>query len=233
MMLIKKQKPNFSQNSQSGFTIIESLVAILVVTILMVALSPVIVLSVATRLQARRVERATEAAKAYVDGVRSGAIEPPNHIVTVNAADLNTKNRFLTNSVAAPTALLAPCDANTYCPTNITPSLYCIDLDGGGCTSGSPKDLIVQAFRSVPLPAVTIPDVTDPNIGYLLGVRVYRADGFDGTPTLVTQAGAGGRQSTNTGGLGNRQAPLMEITTDISSRETSYGDFCDRLGCGP
>jgi type II secretory pathway pseudopilin PulG len=48
--------------------------AIIVVTVLMVAIGPVVAMSVAARVQARRVERASEAAKTYVDGVRSGAI---------------------------------------------------------------------------------------------------------------------------------------------------------------
>jgi len=47
------------QASQFGFTIVESLMAIVVVAILMTAISPVIILSVATRVQARRVELAT------------------------------------------------------------------------------------------------------------------------------------------------------------------------------
>jgi len=47
------------KQAQFGFTIVESLMAIVVVAILMTAISPVIILSVATRVQARRVELAT------------------------------------------------------------------------------------------------------------------------------------------------------------------------------
>ena len=66
-----------THSNQSGFTIIESLVAIMVISILLIGLSPVIVLSVAARVQSRRVERATEVARTYIDGVRAGSIPAP------------------------------------------------------------------------------------------------------------------------------------------------------------
>ncbi|HAA33023.1 MAG TPA: hypothetical protein DCE56_41525, partial [Cyanobacteria bacterium UBA8553] len=71
-----------TQSSQSGFTIIESLLALMVVAALLVAISPVLVLATANRVQAKRVELATNAAKAYIDGVRSGTIVPPPLNVT-------------------------------------------------------------------------------------------------------------------------------------------------------
>jgi len=55
------------QASQFGFTIVESLMAIVVVAILMTA--SVIILSVATQVQARRVELATLAKTLMVSGL--------------------------------------------------------------------------------------------------------------------------------------------------------------------
>jgi prepilin-type N-terminal cleavage/methylation domain-containing protein len=52
MITDKKQRVQFND----GFTIIESLVAIVIVGILMTAIAPVIILSVGNRVQARRVE---------------------------------------------------------------------------------------------------------------------------------------------------------------------------------
>ncbi|NES72920.1 MAG: prepilin-type N-terminal cleavage/methylation domain-containing protein, partial [Okeania sp. SIO2D1] len=54
-MLKNKAKQTNLQESEAGFTIIESLIAIIIVGILMVAIAPVIAFSAATRLQARRV----------------------------------------------------------------------------------------------------------------------------------------------------------------------------------
>ena len=61
----------------AGFTIIESLVAVIVLGILMTAIAPTIVLSTATRVQSRRIELATLAARGYIDGVSSGNIPAP------------------------------------------------------------------------------------------------------------------------------------------------------------
>ena len=80
------------QSSQQGFTILESLVAILVVGILLIAISPVIVLSIGVRLQAKRVDAATRAARLYIDGVKSGEIAPPEHTVELESGTPSVTN---------------------------------------------------------------------------------------------------------------------------------------------
>jgi prepilin-type N-terminal cleavage/methylation domain-containing protein len=213
---LQQLQPSLPQNIQSGFTIIESLMAIVVVAILMIALSPVIVLSVATRVQSKRVEMATQVARAYIDGVRNGAITPPPSIPT------NT----LLEDYAAPTSSGSlNCAANSYCSS--MPDLYCFDSDGSGCSISSLTDMVVQAFRLNPAS-------TNPDDGYRLGLRVYRADAFKDSSSLKKTKQSDGttlaRQATFTGGLGNRQAPLVEMTTDIVTSKTNYASFCSRLG---
>lgn len=240
-MITHKQKQIFS--SQSGFTIIESLMAILVVGILMTAIAPVIVLSVGNRVQARRVELATQAARSYVDGVRSKATEAPKHAVLLDEIDeisATPPNKFNPQrlafaSVAAPTSSGSlTCTAvrtpeYPYCQNNSRLSLYCFDLDGDGCSSKSFKDMIVQTFRSVSPRAIT--SATNADKGYLLGVRVYRADAFSETTALAKSDSVTKRtQAAFTGGLGDRKAPLIELTTEISTEQTRLRDFCDRLG---
>ena len=75
--MIKRQQPQSSslKSQEAGYTIIESLVAMIVVSVLMIAIAPVMAFSVATRVQAKRIEMATQAAKTYMDGLRSGAIK--------------------------------------------------------------------------------------------------------------------------------------------------------------
>ena len=210
---------------QSGFTIIESLMAIVVVGILMSAIAPVIVLSVSNRVQARRIELATQAAQTYIDGITSGAIAAPNHTVLLNEIDSTTKQfspqRDTFASVDPPSSSGLTCTANNlYCQNTLTSSLYCIDLDREGCSGNSYKDLIVQAFR------------TNNAQNYILGLRVYRADAFSDRTALKTQKQMGSKQATFTGGLGDRKAPLVEMTTEISNQKTRLRDFCDRLsGC--
>ncbi|RUR80818.1 hormogonium polysaccharide secretion pseudopilin HpsB [Chlorogloeopsis fritschii PCC 9212] len=210
-MIQHKQQQNNPTSSESGFTIIESLVAILVAAVLLAAIAPVIVLATATRVQSRRIELATQAAKTYIDGVRTRAIPPPASTstgVSLNASD-------------APTVGSLTCNANQYCTVPATPAdnLYCIDGDGGGCTIASTKDLIIQAFRYNTAS-------TDAKAGYQLGLRVYRADGFNSDGSLRK---APLKQTTFTGGLGDRKAPLVEMITAIAPQSTSFNDLCNRL----
>lgn len=238
MMIRKQQNPTPATN-ESGFTLIESLLAIIVVSILMVAVSPIIVFSVATRVQAKRVEWGAQAARAYINGVRGETIDVPADTVLINegSGGTYTFDRGTFSSVSAPSSLPS-CGSPTdgYCQNDATVSLYCVDRDGGGCTSDSNQDVVVQAFRSVYEANNTL--VTDPEKGYLLGVRVYRADAFaDSEPQKTTHPGDSQPQedsqsTTFTGGLGDRNAPLVEMTTAISGSETTYQDYCDRFG-GP
>jgi prepilin-type N-terminal cleavage/methylation domain-containing protein len=199
-IIFKLQQPD-KQNNQSGFTIIESLVAIIVVAILMTAISPVIVLSTATRLQSRRVELATQAAKAYIDGITAGNIQAPTGTVP--------KGQSL-NTFAVP-------------KQSDLKDLYCFDVDGGKCGENiqgklSNKDLRVQGFR------------TDGDIaqGFALGIRVYRNDVLPSDGTL--RASTGGEKATQKtyGALINKTAPLVETTTEIAS-DKSFSNFCQRI----
>lgn len=263
MNTLKQPQPPIP-STQSGFTLIECLLAIIIVSVLLVAIAPAVVISTATRLQARRVELATQAARTYVDGVRSGSIATPNFIVVLN--ELNTvtnqdgttskvfdSKRDIFSQVAAPPAI-----AITSCP-NATPqpsgsvsaqsdycfnkpqapfdnqyySLYCVNLDGSGCIGSNnrgSKNMIVQAFRSAS-------SSTDTGSGgYILGVRVYRLDSFDGSGTLLQKTqNTQKRMATFTGGVGDRKSPLVELTTEIAPASQNdpsgrWKELCKRLG---
>ena len=220
-MIHHKPQPA-SPSSESGFTIIESLMAIVVVAILMTAIAPVIILSVATRLQARRVELATDAAKAYIDGVRSGTIPAPT--ITKKSAGATTDPP----PPDAPSGTLTCNKSNDYCssPTSSSASLYCFNRDNtDGCTTSSYQDMVIQTFG---YNSASI----DAQEGYKLGVRVYRADAFKSGITLKALKDKDIKiQNSFTGGTGLTaiQAPLVEFTTEISNKSTSFGNFCDRL----
>ncbi|NER48715.1 MAG: type II secretion system protein [Symploca sp. SIO1A3] len=216
-MITIKKLPSLTTSSQSGFTIIESLVAIIVVGILATAIAPVIALSVANRVQARRVEIAADAAKLYVQGIRSGTIEPA--VSSINDTRLN--------AIAAPTSDALTCDNQAYCAPPGA-DLFCIDGDGdGACTNNSLKDMIIQSAAYHPGAIAGLTDAERReklDEGYLLGMRVYRADAFDGNRTLV----AGQVAASSTGGTGLRpqQAPLLEMTTEVVTGNTTFGELC-------
>lgn len=202
----------YLQSGEQGFTIIESLMAIVVVGILLVGLAPVFSLSVATRVQSRRVELATQATRSYIDALRSGKIaEPPA-----------TDSSFTATSAPTATGTLT-CTANSPCTVPVAPtgtSLYCVDFDSSGtCEKNSVTDMIVQAFRD------------NASSSYALGIRVYRADAFsESTTFLKNTSTTKNTQNTFTGGIGQRTAPLLEITTEMNDAVPQYSDLCTRLG---
>lgn len=204
---------NKSQPRDGGYTIIEALMAMVVVSVLMISIAPVLAFSVATRLQARRIELGTQAAKAYIDALKAGAIPATN-------PTFPTKYTGTDLTEALP-------------PTTDTTKLYCIDLDGtGSCSPTSNQDFYVQgAWRN---PADADNDPTD--TGYELIVRVYRAISLDGTRTLKSEKAAGKKQSTVTSGLGNLSAPVVEMRTEIAATNTQnsspYRSLCARLNSG-
>ena len=195
------------RSAQSGFSLLESLIAIVVVAILLASVAPMLALTTAARVQARRVDLATQAARTYIDGVRSGAISVP---------DQNKTADFLLGDfgVAAPTAL----------PTD--PGIR-IDTDGDGNFNG-PTDLFIQPMRSevVCTPSPACNDESNARRqGFTMAVRVYRADAFNYSAPLGTSPAG----LVFIGTLGSRRNPLVVVKSDIVSSSTRFSDFTDRL----
>ncbi len=220
--MITSKQQLFTPSSQAGFTIIESLMAVIVVSVLMAAIAPAIGISVATRVQARRVEQASQAARAYIDGVKAGTITAPSHSVAsssfaTTAAPTSTGSLSCTAPTPPTTTPATPtATTNYYCTENTTTlNLFCINGDEvAGCTTNSVRDLVIQSFRTG----------TDQN--YRMGVRVYRVDGFKTSGAFDS----GGQQATFTGGLGKLKAPLLQMTTEITGNQPKYQEYCTRLG---
>jgi prepilin-type N-terminal cleavage/methylation domain-containing protein len=190
--MIKRIKQQKTSSSDSGFTIIESLVAIIVVAVLLTAIAPVLVLSTATRVQARRVELAVQAARTFIDGVRSGTITAPSQTIDI-AASTGTNPRRVADVTAPTTVTGRPGDylvksttddnlTKMALPTSAT-GLYCFTRAGNitttDCTDKS-FEYYIQAAR------LTVTG-SSPNDGYRLAIRVYRADvDFSRTRTAST-----------------------------------------------
>jgi len=215
--MIERQQPQSSshKSQDAGYTIIESLVAMIVVSVLMIAIAPVMAFSVATRVQAKRIEMATQAAKTYIEALRSEALKQG------------------TKEFPAPSPTGATLEDTPAPGPNIDdPSLYCIDKDEvQGCQANSNQDLVVQGYYFNNLPATTNPART----GYSLIVRVYRASSFaSGVGQLKTQNNLQAQQGTTSAGLGNLRAPLVEMRTEIgaSDRQGAYNSLCTRINNG-
>jgi prepilin-type N-terminal cleavage/methylation domain-containing protein len=217
--MIERQQPQSSshKSQDAGYTIIESLVAMIVVSVLMIAIAPVMAFSVATRVQAKRIEMATQAAKTYIEALRSEALK---------FDDPNTPG-FPTQSQTAELEDTTP-------PTDIN-ALYCIDIDkkdvnSNKCEVDSNQDLVVQGYYFNNIPADT--NTNPARTGYSLIVRVYRASSFaSGVGPLKTQNNLQAQQGTTSAGLGNLRAPLVEMRTEIgaSDRQGAYNSLCTRI----
>jgi len=204
-MTKRQQQQNLSQSRDGGYTIIESLVAMIVVSVLMIAIAPVMAFSVATRVQARRMELATQAATAYINALRVGAIKPPT-----NPQPTQGFPARYTSPPPVPTA---------------STDLYCVDLDEiVGCTNKSNKDFFVQGLWRNPANTTNDPTTT----GYELTVRVYRTDVFSSPGQITTE-----QQSVANTGLGNPKAPLVVMKTQIPPTTQGTGSarqaLCSQL----
>jgi prepilin-type N-terminal cleavage/methylation domain-containing protein len=217
-MMQLPQKHNI--NKDAGFTIMESLIAMVVVSSLMLAISPVLILSASTRVQSRRVELSAQIARSFIDGVRSGRIRAEDITpVNININQNALSSRNITNSTDG--YLIS--SASMPAPTSPA-GLYCVQSDG---TIQPPENncenrlFFIQARR-------TSINGSDPNDGYRLAVRVYRRDIDFMKPVLANTNTTKNTQAVV--GSGNKQAPLVEIIADIANNNTSFTDLCNRLG---
>jgi prepilin-type N-terminal cleavage/methylation domain-containing protein len=220
-MMQLPQKHNI--NKDAGFTIMESLIAMVVVSSLMLAISPVLILSASTRVQSRRVELSAQIARSFIDGVRSGRITAEDITpVNININQNALSSRNITNSTDG--YLIS--SASMPAPTSPA-GLYCVQSDG---TIQLPENncenrlFFIQARR-------TSINGSDPKDGYRLAVRVYRQDIEFDNPDRPVLANTNTTKNTQAVvGSGNRQAPLVEIIADIANNNTSFTALCNRLG---
>jgi type II secretory pathway pseudopilin PulG len=183
------------ESEETGFTILESLVAAVVVGILIVSIAPMVALSTSARVNARRIDQATQAGRSYIDAVRGGVIDVtnfPNNLVKTNAStSANAQAQYTFEDPAAlgdpvrtiqpPTLTSFP--PNTICNNSLTENVptgkvagICVDANGNGFSIDDPQDFFIQPMRSGPYRTVATASTDLKNQGFWLAIRVYRAD---------------------------------------------------------
>lgn len=195
----------------SGFTLLESLMAMVVVGILLTAIAPMLAITVAARTQALRVDRANQAARSYIDGVRSAQITIPARPTGVTEA---TKAREL-ETVAALTAWT-------------TDSATRVDSNGNGFSVDDPADLVIQPIRNGCASTGCADGTSASQRGFDLVVRVYRADAFDSSGNAIVTLQKNVPASTFTGTMGSRSVPLVVMASDATSDETKLNNYGQR-----
>jgi type II secretory pathway pseudopilin PulG len=205
------------RRSEWGLTLMESLVAILMISAVMVAITPPIFLAVATRVQNRRAEQAVQLAHGQIDQVRV--------LMEQGVANEKQLPKKVEGNIANVPALQNIHDdlqsTNFNCSTydkNYNPQNP-TQLDG---TTGLPTDIngdcnpdfLVQIFRTNDR---TLPD-NDIPIVFLMGVRVYSIVAKDNIGNLKTSRAS--LQLTMGNGQQN-QYPLSVMYTTLSRSDVS------------
>jgi prepilin-type N-terminal cleavage/methylation domain-containing protein len=240
LLLAFKSKP-------SGYTLLESVMAMVVLGILITSVAPMLALTTASRVQARRVDQATQALRAYIDGVRGGVIPIPQKFLTPLSV-IPPITPALAFGSMSPDFGFPPNPSLTGYPfaSNRDPGTL-IDTNGNGFSVDDPQDLVIQAIRPIaictpgtpavpgpPSAAIACPRTTPTEIdfetltarnqGFQMALRVYRADAFSGgaTPDLTEQS------SVFIGSIGSRRNPLVAETVEIYAAGGSLNDIKNR-----
>jgi len=182
--LKNRQRRSLDVNQNSGFSLIESLMAVAVVSILIVSITPMVALSTSARVNARRIDQATQAARSYIDAVRGGVVDTSTFPTNLVSA----QNAYTTELIVPPTnstglSASSSCDAVTSATLGSTQVKgTCVDTNGNGFSVNDPQDLFIQPTRT----GGGLSSAELKSRGFLLAVRVYRADALAGSATLRT-----------------------------------------------
>jgi prepilin-type N-terminal cleavage/methylation domain-containing protein len=229
LALVGCKPPKQNSNlSEQGLTLIECLVAMVIITITVVAITPPIFLATASRIQSRRAEQANQIAQKEIDRVR-GIVERGDYKEENLPAKIGGNPLSSTLPQAAKpdgskaAAFSSPATCTQKGPTyplatpvasgNVIP----VDVDGD-CVA----EYAMQVFRTE---GCGLTDSTTglpaPPAAFFLGVRVYAYVDGETLPDLTTDranlALTTGRRDT---GAATRR-PLQTIYTQISRSNTS------------
>ncbi len=243
-----------SKSSVDGFTLIESLVAIIIISITVVAISPPIFWATGTRVQNRRAEQALSIAQAAIDRVRakverggSTALELPAIDTTAtpgkrpNPAGPLPSAQWTSMQATTPqcntVALLQPAVAATATTAAVPPDKQypdvgqylpvktTTDLD---CTK---PDFLVQIFRNdgicadgLACSASALPVNERQPLAFSVGVRVYSAIAKNSTTALQKEK-ASLTGTTGTGQAGTRPLAVLYATVAKSDASASLNNY--------
>ncbi|MDB9458359.1 prepilin-type N-terminal cleavage/methylation domain-containing protein [Dolichospermum circinale CS-545/17] len=205
-MIKTKLQPKILSASDSGFTIIEVLVGVVFIAILLAAISPVLVMSTAVRVQSKSMEKAVQAAETFINGVSNNSISAPTKVITETPK----------TPINLETEMPVPekTDTDLYFFKKDSTITACNPISTCQPDKDTPFDeFYIQAAQIKPAGTKT-------SDGYRLAMRIYREDlNFD---QKILGSSTGGI-------LVNKQAPILIKTVEISGTST-FGSLCSRLG---
>lgn len=206
--------------NDDGLTLLECLAAIVVVGMVGASIAPVLVLSVATRIQSQKAEQAIALAQGEVDRIRVLVEQGSDDDFTaaVDSLPLDTTATSI-QTVAAPTAPATPITQANIANFDQITETVAVDIDDDG-----EFDFAVQRFRKM------VADPADNTIpveeGLIVGVRVYDYQAVTDGSNLGIEEGSVGLTS----GSGDRlNAPLATLYSTVfrSSQGTALCNYID------
>lgn len=207
-MIKTKPQPRNLSYSDSGFTIIEVLVGVVFIAILLAAISPVLVMSTAVRVQSKATEKAVQAAETFINGVSNNSISAPTRVITV------TQNQNTPINLETEMPVPQITDTDLYFFKKDSSITACNPISTCQPGQDTPFDeFYIQAAQIKPAGTKT-------SDGYRLAIRIYRED-LDFDQTIESSTG---------GILVKKQEPILIKTVEISGT-TTFGSLCSRLGC--
>jgi prepilin-type N-terminal cleavage/methylation domain-containing protein len=236
-----------SGTSTSGFTLIESLVAIIVISVTVVAISPPIFWAAATRVQNRRAEQALSIAQSSIDEVRakiergSYTLNELPEVAPAAAAGV----RPYPSRGPAPNAQWSSAKRCTIPALNTVSNLsstqknyppidqyLAVDTDGDAACE---PDFLVQIFRNEGICATGLcsdplltPEQRKP-VAFSVGVRVYSAIAKNSGVATLDPDKSRLTGTTGTGQTGFRPLAVLYSTvakSDSSNALNRYRELC-------
>ena len=231
----RRQEGSAVQPSEQGLTIIECLVAIVIISLTVVAITPPIMLATASRIQSRKVEKANQVAQGEIDRVRllveRGTYQLSDLPGTTGAINGTTTISSFAAATGSPTS--GPVYSTASCSTYPGASAAATDLIRVDVDGDCKPEYVMQVFRT-PGYAPTSPPVTATTVpfSFEMGVRVYAYyEGQPFVPLDTTRASI--RMGTGPLDLaGGKRRPMAVLYSKMARNDSSrsLGQLCIQTG---
>ena len=219
-MIFVEDRLNTRRFSEAGLTLIECLVAIAVISITTASIGPMMVFSVATRVQNQRAEQALQLAQAEIDKVRLTVEQGGDYGKRLQDLSLYADPAIsVAANVPAPNAFVGSTTSTT--PSLAVRQARSIDIDGDNT-----PDFAVQLFRTKGIEQSPVTGTISTPVVFQIGVRVYD---FRTARAQVTTPGLERDEAklTFTSGEGQRgRRPLAVLYSQIGQGDRN-GALCE------
>lgn len=221
--LLKCRLLTFKHDSNRGLTLIECLVAIVVIAASIAVITPAVVVAVATRVQSQQAEQAFQVAQAEIDRVK--LIIDRGGDYTLNIAEVAntvaTANEF--EAEVDPPENVDALNAATFNYSTTLDTAKPVDVDDDGVT-----DFAVQIFRTEGSTSGTR------LVAFDMGVRVYRVGSVENNTAAELATDQAELKFTSGEGQGGTR-PLAVIYTTVVKGDNddslcNYYNFINSTG---